>query len=58
MYLQRNAKEFIFAETSYQEECWIPFFDNIGIGHLSQKVKLVPSLELFQYNRWAIKNLL
>lgn len=33
-------------------------FDNIGIGHLSQKVKLVPSLELFQYNRRVIKNLL
>lgn len=32
--------------------------DNIGIGHLSLKVKLVPSLELFQYNRRAIKNLL
>lgn len=33
-------------------------FDNIGIGHLSHKVKLVPSLELFQYNRRAIKILL
>lgn len=31
------------------------FFDNLLLGHLPWKVKLVPSLDLFQYKRRVIK---